>query len=88
MQIKKERVVEYDIAKGIAILGVMMVHIPFEYRLIKYGIAFHIVVFFAITGILEDKHSTEVSLGNYIKKKTIMLNNFFQILQKNAIINI
>ena len=52
---KKDRIVEFDIAKGIAILGIMMAHIPSEYRLIRYGIAFHVVVFFAVAGILEDR---------------------------------
>lgn len=70
---KKDRIVEYDIVKGIAILGVMMVHIPAEYRLIKYGIAFHIVVFFTVAGILEDSQETVSSFQEYVKKKARVL---------------
>ena len=66
---KKDRIVEFDIAKGIAILGIMMVHIPSEYRLIRYGIAFHVVVFFAVAGILEDRQATKLAFLKYVKKK-------------------
>lgn len=66
---KKDRIVEFDIAKGIAILGIMMVHIPSEYRLIRYGIAFHVVVFFAVAGILEDRQETKLVFLKYVKKK-------------------
>lgn len=66
---KKKRVEEYDIAKGIAILGVIMVHIPMDYRLIKYGIAFHIVVFFTVAGIIDETHCSSLSILEYIKKK-------------------
>lgn len=48
----KHREESFDIAKGLAMLGVIMVHFPKENRLFSTGISFHIATFFAITGAL------------------------------------
>ena len=50
-----KRKISLDIAKGIAILSVMMVHFPREYRLFSTGISYHVAIFFCVTGILLEK---------------------------------
>ena len=48
----KKRIVELDIVKGFAILGVILVHIPLDWRMFNRGINFHLTVFFMVSGIL------------------------------------
>lgn len=49
-KVKKGRLIELDIAKGIAILSVIMVHINQDFRLINTGIAYHLSVFLQFLG--------------------------------------
>lgn len=48
-----------DIAKGTAILSVILVHFPKEFSPVTYGITWHIPVFFAVTGILTSKKDND-----------------------------
>lgn len=68
-KVKKGRLIELDIAKGIAILSVIMVHINQDFRLINTGIAYHLSVFFAVSGFLMSQSSTNENLVQQIKKK-------------------
>lgn len=45
-----KRKISLDIAKGIAILSVMMVHFPREYRLFSTGISYHVAISFECYG--------------------------------------
>lgn len=53
----QNRIEELDLLKGIAILCVMMVHIPERYELITTGISFHLAPFFMVSGILLEKRT-------------------------------
>ena len=49
---KNGRIVELDIVKAIAIISVMYVHFDKSYVINIPGIAFHVVAFFCVSGIL------------------------------------
>lgn len=66
---KKVRFREYDIAKGIAILSVVIVHIPSEYSFMPFGISWHLSTFFLVSGILEYFLQKEYNLKLFFKKR-------------------
>lgn len=67
----KKRIEELDIAKGLAILGVIMVHIPIEWRLFSRGINFHLTVFFMVSGFfLWNRDNSSFSLLQSVSAKT------------------
>ena len=61
---------ELDIAKGIAILSVVIVHIPSTYSIMPVGITWHLSTFFFVSGILEYLNKSTFSIKEYIMKKS------------------
>ncbi len=66
---KRVRLRELDIAKGIAILSVIIVHIPSKFNFLTHGITWHLSTFFLVAGILECCRPKEYSLKLYVTKR-------------------
>lgn len=71
MNIDIKRIDWLDIAKGIAILSIIMVHFPGKYRPISQGITWHVSIFFSITGILLFLKSNSSITTSEVKKDFI-----------------
>ena len=70
---KRVRYAELDIAKGIAILAVIAVHISDDYQLFPKGISFHLATFFAVSGILLSQSARDATFCRFAKKKVVTL---------------